>query len=793
MPHLSALSLALNRPGAVSLEQVVASLFASGEQGAWYDPSAANVTWRRNLVTYTENFTNSNAQWPTVLGVTVTADQAVAPDGQSTADSILEDGGNTKHSITRVTTAVGATGVRYCWSMHVKRVSGTRNLILYNFGFNNAAARFDFTAKTATLTNSGTAATCDIQELSNGWFRIYLSDIATSTQQGIYVGLLSGTAETYQGNSTDGFYAWGFQYELGSTPTAYQRIVTPEITYLADVQSQPLLFQDSTGATPVTAVEQPVGLILDKRKGLVLGPELVTNGDFATDTVWDKLTGWAISGGVATHSGGVTGVIRQTVSITAGKWYKLTVTVSGRTASQLNIQLGSGSTQRVIDANGTYDVYLLAGASDSYLSFNAVTTFDGSIDNVTLKLLDGNHAYQTGSTARPVLRARYNLLTYSEQFDNAFWLKVRVQAFGSGSLANAIASPDGTSTADLLVEDATPSNNHFIFSSNIACVSGAQYTFTVYAKAKERSYIGLRPAVEASGTSECVFNLNNGTVSSQGASATNAQITSVGNGWYRCSVTATCGATENKLFYIFIANNSGALSYSGDGTSGLYVWGADLRVGTSAGDYQRIAAATDYATTSTITGQPFRPYLEQPTGGDDSLIVANSSFNDFAASDAPFFMSAGVTRYGTTRGTIFCLANNTNATAGNNDTLNLEADSTAQVRGYLLDYDAGGNTEASATAGTLAAEATFIASWQRTATDGFARNNGTAGTGVDQTAPAVALPLATVFAQRRGTSPTTDQRFTGRMFGLIVRAGTLTAGQMSAVETYLAGKSGVTL
>ena len=48
------------------------------------------------------------------------------------------------------------------------------------------------------------------------------------------------------------------------------------------------LFQDSAGTTPVTAVEQPVGLMLDKSQGLVLGPELVTNGDFSNGT-----TGWS--------------------------------------------------------------------------------------------------------------------------------------------------------------------------------------------------------------------------------------------------------------------------------------------------------------------------------------------------------------------------------------------------------------------------------------------------------------------------------------------------------------------
>lgn len=70
-----------------------------------------------------------------------------------------------------------------------------------------------------------------------------------------------------------------------------------------------------------------------------------------------------------------------------------------------------------------------------------------------------------------------NLLLRSEEFDNASWAKTRVQPFGSGSVANAIAAPDGTLTADKLVEDTTASNNHFI-GQNYTSSSGT-YTFPV--------------------------------------------------------------------------------------------------------------------------------------------------------------------------------------------------------------------------------------------------------------------------------------------------------------------------
>ena len=75
-----------------------------------------------------------------------------------------------------------------------------------------------------------------------------------------------------------------------------------------DPSDMTTMFQDSAGTTPVTAVEQPVGLLLDKSKGLVLGPELVVNGTFDTNTA-----GWAtgFAGSAATLS-----VVNQRLRIT---------------------------------------------------------------------------------------------------------------------------------------------------------------------------------------------------------------------------------------------------------------------------------------------------------------------------------------------------------------------------------------------------------------------------------------------------------------------------------------------
>ena len=63
------------------------------------------------------------------------------------------------------------------------------------------------------------------------------------------------------------------------------------------------MYQDTAGTIPVTAAGQPVGLMLDKTKGLTLGSTIITNGNFESDTSWTKGAGWTIAGGVASFNG----------------------------------------------------------------------------------------------------------------------------------------------------------------------------------------------------------------------------------------------------------------------------------------------------------------------------------------------------------------------------------------------------------------------------------------------------------------------------------------------------------
>lgn len=169
------------------------------------------------------------------------------------------------------------------------------------------------------------------------------------------------------------------------------------------------LYQDAAGTIPVTAQGQPVGLLLDKNKGLELGVEKVVNGNFASDTAWIKGSKVTISNGSAIFNG-ATGnpVLSQNVGITPGKWYELTINVAEATAGLITLRIyGIVGNDSILTASsvGVYKVRALARSDAIGLIGVAASSTSMKLSSFSVKEILGITASQTTSAARPILQS----------------------------------------------------------------------------------------------------------------------------------------------------------------------------------------------------------------------------------------------------------------------------------------------------------------------------------------------------------------------------------------------------
>jgi len=454
------------------------------------------------------------------------------------------------------------------------------------------------------------------------------------------------------------------------------------------------LFQDSAGTTPVTAVEQFVGLMLDKSKGALpstkggVTPGTANNYFSSPDSAASSITGdidiqvqvalvdWTpsaiqllvakdtasvggrsyavfvntsgtvgfqkttngttlhiVNSSVATgFADGSTNWVRVTYASATGNvdfyyssngvnWTQLgttQTTTSGAiadTAAQLAIGVFSDAIS--LPANGKfYRVQIYNGINGTlavdfnptlYTTGNTFTAATGEVwtRNGTAYIVpDGNHATSTG-TKRPKLAARYNLLTYTEQFDNAAWGKTSVTV-----AANAAVAPNGTTTADRLVTN--NGSNALWYLQQIPSIASQSLKFNIFAKADAALHIGfsIDSGVRAG------VNLSTGTITLNDFGIT---VVGLSDGWYNISWSST--GDRVRVFCSTTAITVANQSVTGDGTSGIYIWGADLRPASQATGligptYQRVVDAATYDAVG------FLPYLVAD-GTDDAMNTGN--------------------------------------------------------------------------------------------------------------------------------------------------------------------------
>jgi hypothetical protein len=182
------------------------------------------------------------------------------------------------------------------------------------------------------------------------------------------------------------------------------------------------------------------------------------------------------------------------------------------------------------------------------------------------------------NSAGVIERTPWNLLQMSEMFSDASWTKT------SATIGiNTTTAPNGTLTADTLTgSGASGIRSVYRF---IDFIAGRNYNISIYAKKNTNNFLQIVIGGGFGNDFWANFDLNAGVVGSFGI-ATTASIQSVGDGWYRCSISGLCTSTATgSCNYLLVTSATSARAETNTLTTSAYIWGAQLVEGTDAKPY----------------------------------------------------------------------------------------------------------------------------------------------------------------------------------------------------------------
>jgi hypothetical protein len=300
----------------------------------------------------------------------------------------------------------------------------------------------------------------------------------------------------------------------------------------------------------------------------------------------------AITGGTATLTSVTTPTVQATNSAglslkNSGGTTQISMGAGGGDNISLNSSTNINGTNAQIDISptGTGHVHIKPTGVNSV---EIAPTYVGEMDNITIGSITpkaGTFTTITGQTE--VLKGTgQNFLTQSSVLTNAAWSQGNVTVTGSQS------DPLGGTTA-ILMDDGTANAQHLI-QQNYTTANTLTYTYSFYAKAGTANYIGI--GTYQSANYGIIVNLTNGTFS---ANITNAPasyaITSVGSGWYRCSITINSVQAASSAFYIIMSENGTSTSFTGTNKT-VYVAAPQLELGSTANTYIPTTTTAIYGT-----------------------------------------------------------------------------------------------------------------------------------------------------------------------------------------------------
>ena len=594
-----------------------------------------------NLIGYSNNFggwTASGAT-PATMATSATA-WLMSPDGTSYAYQLSGKGSASDRAQYQAHTLTVTASTVYTFSFFIKNSNSTQSkgqVTLPNSGGTNSEVSINWASATqgsaiirVTATGTGSAG---YQSYPNGWYRVWVTFTSNASDAGTAVPWISPDGTS--GSTLVTIAAWGIQLEAqcyatslipSSSPSTVFRSAdvytstqgtraadayTPTNgTRSADIYSSTALTRGDDVATLVAGsrandyLMANVGSYLNTvfpvpEMNLFLTPSTFEHAN------WSKNNCSVLANSAISPDGTLTAdtlvedstnaqhLVSQTLgTVPLGARYKVSVYAKPAGRTRL-VVTGYGEGYSMFDLTGGTvvgnggAVCSISPADNGWYKCTALfkkTNMDGRFFFFPAQN-DGNTAYLGNGVSGLHLWGAYvsaldgasNLISGPNDFSSSFsWQKTRTTA-----LSNVALGIDGSLTADKLVEDSSASSTHYTYQYLTNLESGSAYTFTVHAKAGERTAIGMVLA-DSVVVMSASFDLVRGVLLGNLVGGTHslwstATITSVGNGWYKCSVTRVFyGMSPNAHIHLL---SGGSNTYTGDGSSGVYLCEAALTTG----------------------------------------------------------------------------------------------------------------------------------------------------------------------------------------------------------------------
>jgi len=238
----------------------------------------------------------------------------------------------------------------------------------------------------------------------------------------------------------------------------------------------------------------------------------------------------------------------------------------------------------------------------------SVVPSDGSGDLSFTRASNGTRVNSAGL----VEVVAWNLLEESERLSN--W-----NLQGTSVTSDSTTAPNGTTTADTIIESNTTDEHNRYLEPNIG---GGVFTYSIYLKRFNTDWSALYVFNTAVGGVRHWVNLSTLTAGTSanigsGIGTTSLSLENVGNGWVRASISFTNPSGSCRFYVANAQSNGGATSYAGNGTNGIYAWGGQVNIGSTAKPY---FPTTDRLNVPRLTYQ-------NGGGGCPSLLLEKQSTN----------------------------------------------------------------------------------------------------------------------------------------------------------------------